>query len=237
MCRFTRNRGCAVGILLIVASPAFVRAQATENALNAAASQPLSAAAAAPACHCVGEESSSTVTKIGAALASPLKATGLDFVETPLEQVVNQLQDQYGISIQLDVLALQDAGLNPQEPVTVSVHNISLKSALRLMLQPHHLTHIVQDEVLKITTPEQAETCLVTCVYDVRDWLSGSSDTDGIQALIDAIISCVASETWAVNGGGQAQIRPLKPGVLVISQTQQVHEDIRDLLAALRQIR
>ena len=36
------------------------------------------------------------------ALRSPLHSTGLDFVETPLNDVVNQLQEDYGIPIQLD---------------------------------------------------------------------------------------------------------------------------------------
>jgi hypothetical protein len=235
MCRCKRIRGCAVVILLIAASPALVRAQATENtASTSAASSAVAIVAAAPTCHCDGDESSSTVIMIKAALASPLKSTGIEFIETPLEQVVNQLQEEYGISIQLDGLALQDAGLNPQEPINVNVHNTTLKSALRLMLKLHQLTYIIQNEVLLITTPKEAKTYLVTCVYDVRDLPSGGGD--GIQALIDAITSCVATESWAANGGGHAQIRPLKPGVLVVSQTQQVHEDIRDLLAALRQV-
>jgi hypothetical protein len=228
--------GRAVGTLLIVLSPAFAWAEATESPPSNSISQPNVAAAATPAtCHCVGEQNSSTVNQIRAVLASPLKSTGLEFTETPLEQIVHQLQEEYGISIQLDVPALSDAGLNPQEPVTINVHNVSLRSALRIMLKQHQLTYIIQNEVLTITTPEQAETNLVTCVYDVRDLPSGNDDD--IKSLIDAITSCVATESWASNGGGQAEIRPLKPGVLVISQTQAVHEQVGDLLNRLRQVR
>ena len=86
--------------------------------------------------------------RINAALTGPLKDTGLDYTETPLEQVVNSLQDEYGIPIQLDTPALQDAGLNPQEPITVNLHNIALRSALRLMLKQHQLTYIISNEVL-----------------------------------------------------------------------------------------
>src|SRR5262249_16326003 len=125
-------------------------------------------------------------------------------------------------------------GINPQEPVTINVHNVTLKSALRLMLKQHQLTYIIANETLIITTPEQAETNLVTCVYDVRDLPSGNDEE--IKSLIDAITSCVASESWAVRGG-QGEIRPLKPGVLVISQTQAVHEQVGDLLNSLRQVR
>jgi tetratricopeptide (TPR) repeat protein len=107
--------------------------------------------------------------RINAALNGPLKDTGLDFTETPLEQVVNSLQDEYGIPIQLDTPALQDAGLNPQEPITVNLHNIALRSALRLMLKQHQLTYIISNEVLMITTPEEAEKQLVPKVYPVAD--------------------------------------------------------------------
>jgi von Willebrand factor type A domain len=107
--------------------------------------------------------------RINAALTGPLKDTGLDYTETPLEQIINSLQDEYGIPIQIDGPALADAGLTPQEPITVNLHNIALRSALKLMLKDHKLTYIIQDEVLIITTPEQAETQLVAKVYPVAD--------------------------------------------------------------------
>jgi hypothetical protein len=184
----------------------------------------------------VGEESSSSVAQISAALNSPLKANGLEFVETPLDQAVSLLQDEYSIPIQLDLAALLDAGINSGEPVTVNVRGISLKSALRLMLKPRQLTYIVQDEVLMITTPEEAERHLVICVYDVRDLTNGGNDAEGVESLVDAVTSCVASESWAENGGGQAVIHPLKPGLLVVTQVQAVQEQVRDLLDAVRRL-
>ena len=51
------------------------------------------------------------------------------------------------------------------------------------------------------------------------------------------ITSTVANETWAENGGGQAEIRPFPTNLsLVISQTQAVHEQIADLLEQLRRL-
>ena len=80
-----------------------------------------------------------------------------------------QLQDDYGIPIKLDTTALEEIGINTDEPVTVNLHNISLRSALRLMLKDLQLTYIIQDEVLMITTPEEAEANLVVKVYPVAD--------------------------------------------------------------------
>ena len=60
---------------------------------------------------------------------------------------------------------LEELGINTDETVTVNLHNISLRSALRLMLKDLQLTYIIQDEVLMITTPEEAEANLVVKVY------------------------------------------------------------------------
>jgi tetratricopeptide (TPR) repeat protein len=107
--------------------------------------------------------------RIDNALGSPLKATGLDFTEEPLENVVNFLQDEYDIPIQLDEPAIEDAGLTRDEPVTIRLQNVTLRSALRLMLKAKQLTYMIQDEVMIITTPEEAESQLVAKVYPVAD--------------------------------------------------------------------
>lgn len=199
----------------------------------------MAVAAAPPAsqtfCQCVGEAESAAVEKIERALRAPLHSTGIDFAEVPLKEVINSLQDEYGIPIKLDTKALKDIGLNTDEVVNVSLHNISLRSALRLMLKDFQLTYIIQDEVLMVTTPEKAEANLTTCVYDVSS-LAGERDAQ-IDSIIDSIVSCVSTDTWSENGGGQAEIRPIKPGMLVISQTAAVHEEIRNLLETLRKMR
>jgi hypothetical protein len=107
--------------------------------------------------------------RIDAALRAPLRPNGIDVTDTPLEEVVGILQEDYGIPIQIDVPALEAIGLDPSEPVSVNLHNISLRSALRLMLKQLQLTYIIQDEVLMITTPEEAESQLIVKVYPVAD--------------------------------------------------------------------
>jgi hypothetical protein len=187
-------------------------------------------------CRCIGETRSTAVKQIESALQSPLKSNGLDFTDAPLEEVVHLLQEDYGIPIQIDGKALEAIGLDQSEPVTANLHNISLRSALRLMLKPLQLAYIIHDEVLLITTPEEAESQLATCVYDLRGVTEDTSDKT-IGDVIDTITSCVSSETWAENGKGEAEIKSLKPGLLVISQTQAVHEQIVGLLDTIRDVR
>jgi uncharacterized membrane protein YgcG len=93
----------------------------------------------------------------------------LEFIETPLSDVVEFLKDNHDIPIEIDNKALDDVGLSTDVPVTRNLKGITLRSALRLMLRELDLTYMIRDEVLMITTPEEAETQLVTKVYPVAD--------------------------------------------------------------------
>lgn len=186
-------------------------------------------------CRCVGGSNPVAAARIEAKLSGNLHSTGLDFSETPLEEVVSLLQNEYGIPIQINVPALEATGLDPAEPVTVNLHNISLRSALRLLMERLQLTFVVRDEVLLITTPEEAESQLTTCVYDVSNFLDDTGP-ELVDALIDTIVSCVQSESWKPNGG-EGQIRTPQPGLLVVSQTYSVHDELGSLLQTMRKMR
>ncbi len=96
-------------------------------------------------------------------------STDLEFADTPLSDVVDYIKSKHDIEIQLDPKGLTDAAVDPSAPVTKSVKGISLRSALRLILEEFDLTYVVQDEVLKITSKEKADEILTTRVYPVAD--------------------------------------------------------------------
>jgi len=200
---------------------------------DAPAAEPSTAASPESLCRCVSERGPH-VARIKAVLNDPLKESGLEFTEEPLENVVNFLQDEYGIPIQVDLPALEDASVTSDEPMSVNLRSVSLRSALRLMLKQKHLTYVVRHEVLLITTPEEVESDLTTCVYDVRDLVHANRADKDLKALTEAILSCVAYETWAAHKGGEAEIKPLRPGLLMISQTPEIHDEIHELLTAMR---
>jgi hypothetical protein len=110
-----------------------------------------------------------TEERIERALQGPLHARGFDFTDTTLEQVVAEIANEYSIPVEIDNLALEDAGLGPDEPVTMNLHNVSLRSALNHLLRRFDLTYIIKDEVLLITTPEVADENLTVKVYPVAD--------------------------------------------------------------------
>lgn len=97
------------------------------------------------------------------------RPTTMEFIETPLNQAVAYLKDLHGIEIQLDTKALEQSGIFSDSPVTSEMKGISLRSALRLLLRPLDLTYVVKDEVLLVTTLEEASQETITKVYPVED--------------------------------------------------------------------
>ena len=119
--------------------------------------------------------------------------------------------------------------------IMFSVANVSVASALRLMLKEIGLTFVVRDEVLLITTIEEAEYFLLNRVYPVADLVSHGDYTE----LLDLIKKTTAlpKPGWCVDGG-VGTVEPFSDSqVLVVSQTDEVHEQIEALLTTLRRAR
>ncbi len=95
--------------------------------------------------------------------------TSVDFADSPLTEVVDYLKDLHNIEIVIDEAALNDEGISTDSPITLQLAGISLKNALKLMLEPLQLTYVVEDEVMKITTTIKAEESLQIRVYPVGD--------------------------------------------------------------------
>ena len=75
--------------------------------------------------------------------------------ETPLTKVVESLSQLAGVNIHLDPRGLEQEGVRSDTPITLNLpQEISLKSALQLILEPLHLTYTIKDEVLKITSEQ-----------------------------------------------------------------------------------
>ncbi len=95
--------------------------------------------------------------------------TETGFVDTPLSEAIGFLSDFHDITIMLDEPALTEEGLGTDEPINLDVAGITLRSALRIMLEPLQLTYVIEDEVMKITTQVKADEKLTTRVYPVGD--------------------------------------------------------------------
>lgn len=183
------------------------------------------------------------------ALPKQVGSAGLEFVDAPLAEVVDFLQSEYNIPIVIDSRALEDLGLSSDDPVTVSARNIKLESALNLLLRQLELTYLVRDEVLQITSLEEALVIMEVRAYPV-DFLK--TDSDEVAKLITSTVEPDSwNQVWGVSRSGDGSFTAEKswqPGRgegviaheagnrrLVIRQTYAVHQQINKLLSELKQ--
>ena len=239
--------------------------------------------------------------------------------DQPLSAVLDALAKQADVPIHLDMVGLEQEAVRSDTPVTISLDQpISLKSALKLLLEPLHLDYVIKDEVLKVTSPRLVKGEVYSVSYPVADLVipipNFSSDGLGItgalrdgysrlsprngasvqygpppvgingvsrasgdgtvdpaslaqfqaggngpamgsspsipfgpatggggsqadfQSLIDLIQNTVSPQSWNTVGG-QGAIQPFATNLsIVVSQTQEVHEEIADLLEQLRRL-
>jgi type II secretory pathway component GspD/PulD (secretin) len=94
----------------------------------------------------------------------------LDFKNTPLRQVVDDLRTWTGINIVVDKRALEEENISMDQLVDMpNLNGITLKSALTNVLHQVKLTYVIEDEVLKITTEAHAKGRMVLKTYQVAD--------------------------------------------------------------------
>ena len=155
-------------------------------------------------------------------------ATQVEFIDNPLKEGMEFLADLHSIQILLDENALTQADIAIDEPINQTLNDISLRSALHIMLEPLGLTYVIEDEVLKITTRDAAAKKLQTRIYDVR-----ALERSGLEpeALVRLITSTIDFGNW--RDDGRSPVVETIPGGLLVAQTETVHEKIVELLAEL----
>jgi type II secretory pathway component GspD/PulD (secretin) len=225
----------------------------------------------------------------------------LNFQDLPLYRVIQDLEVMSGLNISIDRKALKDEGVSLEQQLSLQVNEISLKSALNLLLKQVNLTYVIKDEVLYITTPGEASGKRRVVTYSIADlvipvddhattdvnsfeqamkrviasntggaryantvpfmgqnslqggmpvsqsqgapngggnWNGGrSSKGNTIEPmLIGLITNVIAPNTWEQTGG-EGRIQYFELGhALVVSQVQEVQEEVFELLKALRRL-
>lgn len=84
------------------------------------------------------------------------KQTEFEFTDAPFSDAIGFLADLHQITIILDETALEDEGVSTDEPITLTLSGITLRSALKIMLErlTTPLTYTIEDKVMKITTKD-----------------------------------------------------------------------------------
>lgn len=183
----------------------------------------------------------------------------LDFANSRLEDVISYFQEYSGLNFHLDAEArtkLADEGAR----VTIKLKDVTLKTALKLILAPRDLACVYRDGVILVASKTRLGGETVTRVYDVRDLIFAiqdfpgpnfdldtkkpgiNSESFGLQeepktafteeTLVDLIKTCTESGRWSE--GNSASIVQIN-GLLIVTQTRSVHHEVRRLLDLLRQ--
>jgi hypothetical protein len=190
--------------------------------------------------------------KIEAALQQNV---AFSFPETPLKEVIEAIKTKTGLPIVLDTKKLEEAAINLDTPVTVSLRNLTLDSFLRNTLSDLNLTYLVRDEAIHITTPEDAGSQLIHRIYPVLDLVArrtpvfeasavvtsrtagGRMGTADYESLINVITTTIDPDSWDDVGGPGSIASFDNAGALIIAQTHETHQKIGPLLNSLRKVK
>lgn len=186
----------------------------------------------------------------------------LDFRETPLQDVMDFVRELSGINIVIDPRVLEEVE-SEKLNITVKVDDLQLGSALRLVLGLRDLTAVYRDGVLLVVTKASLKDEVHTQLYDVHDLLqpitdfvgpvielnTGEGSEGGVDPgsfitepppgpptpsrLVEMVQDACGSDTW---GSDKVSIQ-VSNGVMIVSQSRDVHREIGVFLNRLRECR
>jgi len=157
----------------------------------------------------------------------------VNLTQMPLREALLSVARQGDLHLAFDENTISSEGLsaNLDQEVTLEHPELSIRAALDSLLQRAELDWVVLNETLTVTTKGFADGHLETAIYDVANLLAAGDDSG---ETVDAITSIVAPDSWDVVGG-PGSIRELGH-LLLIRQSQRVHDEIALLLAKLGSI-
>jgi hypothetical protein len=161
-------------------------------------------------------------TEYAARLKTLQRPVSVNFADTPLGDVIDYLSRATESRIYLDVVAIEEAGLLTDEPVSLIMDGQSLATTLRLMLAPFELTTVVRSGELFITTIGVANEMLHSVVYDVRKIQDSRELGNAVMFVTDGL--------WEVVDGSGGTLSVTESGLMIVRQTDSVHRQIANFL-------
>ena len=144
------------------------------------------------------------------------------YTDMPLSEVIDSLAELSGINIYLDPRGLSQEGIRSDIHVSLSLpQEISLESALTLILERLHLTYVIKNEVLKVTSEQIRDGELITVSYNVADLVVPipnfvPSSSMGLPGLLEEAYQALPLGVGAHSNHGPAVVmagnQPPQPG-------------------------
>jgi hypothetical protein len=146
----------------------------------------------------------------------------VEFNNMPLRDTMEYLRTNLDIPILIDAKSLEEQGLSLDEPVSLALPAMQVRSILLLMLKPMDLCFQVENEVLRITSREKAGAIRY---YDMSFLMPDDSMMPSLVRLIESTIS---PDEWH-NAGGTSTIQVFG-SMLVVRTHEENHIAIEELL-------
>ena len=163
------------------------------------------------------------------------ETTELTFEGIPLEDAIAQISAEHDIPILLNTRALEDIGLTRDVPVLTQTTGLRLRDTLEIMLSENDLTLTLRNNILMVTTEEdaQSEDRMLLRMY----WLDGTGFAKAEDA-INLIESQISPQGWEALGGPAtiAATTSDETGriTLVIAASLEIHCATEKLLESFR---
>jgi len=188
----------------------------------------------------------------------------VNFENTTMEEAIGYLRDFSGLNIIVDAEVYKNQS-EDQLKITLKVKDLLLKSILKLMLTSRELTAMYKEGVLLIIPKGKVDKSVTLQLYDVRDLLVKIQDFPGPKVelvspskggggpltgatfsleeprstiteefITEMVKQNTGDKSWDENPNASIN---LTNGVLVVSQSKRVHEEIKHFINLLRQFK
>ena len=187
----------------------------------------------------------------------------VDFANQTLEEAISFLRDFTGLNIVVDAEVYKNQS-EDQLKITLKVKDLLLKSVLKLMLSSRELTAMYKEGVLLVVPKGKIDKSVTLQLYDVRDLLVKIQDFPGPRVelvspqkgggpltgatfsleepkstiteefITEMVKQNTGDKSWDENPNASMT---LTNGVLVVSQSKRVHEEIKRFINLLRQFK
>ncbi|HZN34465.1 MAG TPA: M56 family metallopeptidase, partial [Pirellulaceae bacterium] len=171
-----------------------------------------------------------------------------------LDQAIEAISKAAGINILIDQRGLAAEGVTLDTPVQVQRQGVAVAAGtlLRQLLEPLEMAFVIENECLRVTGASELRKPF-TKVYLVADLIAAVPQIVGVvdgkplpppavakadfDPLIQLITTTIAPQSWD-STGGPGSLSAFETNMsLVVSQSQEVHEQIADTLQQLRRLR
>ena len=158
-----------------------------------------------------------------------MKVGDVDFVDTPLSDVIDFLSELTLLDFHIDEEGLNEYGLSTDEPLNLKMGDRPLRTVLKFLFKPHGLGLMIEDGRPTITATDVAKANLHTIIYDIR----GMDAPSRLTRLKTALMGTTTGNWVDMDGDGGVLLTP-GGGRLLIHQDLTTQMEIGRVLTEHR---